>query len=155
MAQMGAELLYIGPVTRVSGPPCIPATSSAVGSSGVVASGRPDLMEQAQAIVAASQAAQTCISGPEVERECWDGSKWTYAYCWGGRRAALQRNEGGQWVTIARIRAKRSNNCDGSYPYLLTFTRPAEGPSVEYQLYVPRQAGVNEVMTDPFTVTAS
>jgi len=155
MAQVGNELLYIGPVTRVSGPPCIGITSSATGSSGVVASTRPDLLEQAMAIVRASQASVTCINGPEVERECWDGGQWTYAYCWSGRRAALQRNDGGQWVTIARLRAKRSSTCDSSYPYLVTFTRTAEGPTVEYQLYVPRQSGIDSVMTDPFTVTAN
>lgn len=155
MAQVGSELLYIGPVTRVSGPPCIGQTSTAAGSSGVVASTRPDLLEQAMAIVRASQATLTCINGPEVERECWDGGQWTYAYCWSGRKAALQRNDGGQWVTVARLRGKRSSTCDPPYPYLLTFTRTAEGPSVDYQLYVPRQAGIDAVMTDPFTVTAS
>ena len=155
MAQLGAELLYIGPVTRVSGPPCIPQSSSAVGSSGMIASARPDLMQRAQEIVQASQASMTCIVGPEVERECWDGSVWSYAYCWSGRKAALQRMDEGQWVTVARIRAKRSVTCDGSYPYLLSFTRSAEGPNVEYQVYVPRQAGIDSAMTDPFTVTAS
>lgn len=155
LAQVGAEVLYLGPVTRVSGPPCIGPTSSPIGSSGLIASERADLGEQALAIVQASQATRTCISGPEVDQECWKGSRWTYAYCWSGRKAALQRLDNAAWVTIARLKGKRSKDCDADYPYLIEFTRNTEGGSVQYQLYVPKQSGIAKAMTDSFTVTAS
>lgn len=155
LAQIGAEVVYIGPITRVAGPPCIGPTSSPVGSSGLIASERADLMEQALGVVEAAQATNTCIFGPEVDRECWKGSRWTYSYCWSGRKAALQRLDNAAWVTIARFKGKRSRDCDRDYPYLIEFTRSAEGSSVEYQLYVPKQAGIASAMTDPFTVSAS
>lgn len=155
IAQIGTETVYVGPVTRVAGPPCIGATSSPVGSSGLVASERADLAAQALGIVQAAQATRTCIVGPEVDQECWQGSRWTYAYCWSGRKAALQRMESASWVTIARYKGKRSGDCDRDYPYLIEFTRRAEGSSVEYRLYVPKQSGIANAMTDPFTVTAS
>lgn len=155
LAQIGAEVVYIGPVTRVAGPPCIGPTSSLVGSSGLIASERADLMVQALGVVQAAQATSTCIVGPEVDQECWKGSRWTYSYCWSGRKAALQRLDNAAWVTIARFKGKRSRDCDREYPYLIEFTRGAEGGTVEYQLYVPKQAGIASAMTDPFTVSAS
>ena len=155
LAQIGSEIVYVGPVTRVAGPPCIGPTSSPVGSSGLIASERADLAAQAVGIVQAAQATRTCIVGPEVDQECWTGSRWTYAYCWSGRKAALQRMGNATWETIARYKGKRSRDCDRDYPYLIEFTRGAEGSSVEYRLYVPKQSGIASAMTDPFTVTAS
>lgn len=156
LAQVGDELLYLGPVRGITGPPCAaPDPSGAMGSVGVIASVRSDLAEQALAIVQASQAARTCIAGPEVDQECWKGSRWTYGYCWSGRKAVLQRLDGSTWVTIARFKGKRSSDCDADYPYLIEFTRSAEGPSIQYQLVVPKQAGVRRGATDPFTVTTA
>lgn len=156
LAQVGAEVLYLGPVRGISGPPCAGLDASgAVGSVGPIASYRSDLAEQALAIVQSSGASKTCIAGPDVERECWKGARWTYAYCWSGRKAVLQRRDEGTWVTVARFTGRRSSDCAASFPYLIKFRRSAEGPSVDYQLSVPKQSGVRRAATDPFTVTAA
>lgn len=156
LAQVGAEVLYLGPVRGISGPPCAAVGGgSAIGSLGPIASYRSDLGEQALAIVRASGASRSCIAGPDVERECWTGARWTYAYCWSGRKAALQRRDASSWVTVARFTGRRSPDCDARFPYLIEFRRVAEGATVEYRLYVPRQSGIRRAATDAFTVTAS
>ncbi len=156
LAEVGAEVLYIGPVRGIIGPPCgAPNVSGSIASMGPIASSRPDLGEQALAIVQASGASRTCIAGADVERECWKGSRWTYAYCWSGRKAVLQRRDGSSWVTLGRFTGRRSPDCGARFPYLIELSRSAEGASVEYQVYVPKQSGIRRAASDPFTVTTS
>ena len=156
LARVGTEVLYIGPVRGIDGPPCAALDGSgAIGSLGPIASYRSDLGERALAIVHASEASRTCIAGADVDRECWRGPRWTYAYCWSGRKAVLQRRDGSTWVTVARFTGQRSPECNARFPYLIEFRRSAEGASVAYQLYLPRQSGIRRAATDPFTVTAS
>lgn len=128
-------------------------------SSGDIAGLRAMYLDQPCTSASASPAedpqaaTETCISGPDVDRECWQGAQWIYSYCHATARATLQRKEGSKWLTVTQTRAKRSPDCYPDQPYLIEFTGSAKKSTTQYRFYVPRQAGARNTWVYRFTIT--
>ena len=155
MAQVGDELLYVGPLSGSAGPPCFPSTGGDRSESdGAIASMEPRLASAALAAAGESPEAVpvTCVQGPDVDRDCNPGQAWTYSYCWDGRKASLQERVGNKWRTVDRITASKSSECDRRTPFLIEFAEVGHDGTSRYRVVLPRQKGAPDGAKDPFTV---
>jgi hypothetical protein len=154
LATLAGQVLYVGPLSGGLGYPC-ESEDDEPSDSAAVAAGMAELSAQALAVVGdtADASPTTCIEGADVSRECWAGRAWTYDFCWSGRKAFLQQRTASGWKTIKRTSAKRTSGCGRKYPYEIIFKGIAAEPSVDYRVYLPRQAGLRGGGDDPFTIT--
>jgi hypothetical protein len=154
LATVGGQVLYVGPLSGGLGFPC-EAEDDEPSDSAAVASGMGELAAAALAAIgdSAEAAPTTCIAGPDVDRECWTGSAWTYDFCWSGGKAVLQQRTTSGWTSIKRVSAKRTSSCGRKYPYEVVFRGIASVPSTEYRITFPRQAGLRRGAVDRFTIT--
>jgi len=92
---------------------------------------------------------RVCLQGPDVKRQCTEGAQWRYAYCWDGTRAVLEHLSDGLWSPVARLRARRSQECSRRYPFEVAFE------VTEEQLGQHRYRVVVDGTRDPFRVTVT
>lgn len=158
VAQVGDELLYLGPLSGAEGPPCHPSDGGdrqLVDAS--IVSMETGLL--AAALAAAGEPADvvptTCIQGPDVDRECNPGRAWIYSYCWSGRRAVLQEQVENTWVRLARTTGPRSSECERSSPFDITFLGLGHDGASRYRIVLPQQKGLPRGSKDVFTVRTS
>jgi hypothetical protein len=155
VAQVGDELLYVGPLSSSAGPPCDPSDGDdRTVADGAIASMEPRLASAALAAAGESPEAVpvTCVQGPDVDRDCNPGQAWTYSYCWGGRKVSLQERIGNRWRTVARTSAAKSSDCDRGAPFLVEFAAVGHDGTSRYRVVLPKQKGLPKGGRDPFTV---
>jgi hypothetical protein len=155
LAQVGDELLYLGPLSGSEGPPCTPRDGGdREYADGSIASLETGLT--AAALAAAGETADvvptTCIQGPDVERECNPGRAWSYRYCWGAGKAILQERVGKKWVPVARTTVSRSSDCQRKTPFSIEFLAVGHDGTSQYRVILPRQKGLARGARDAFTV---
>ncbi len=154
MVAVGSDLLYLGPLSGGSGPPCEdPSEESS--DEAAIASVHTELI--AAALAAAGEAADptACAQGPDLKRECVGGRTWTYSFCWSARKATLQRETAGVWKQVARTTGRKLRACGRKTPYEINFTIAGEPGAVRYRVVLPKQAGLARGATDDFTLTVT
>lgn len=157
LAQVGSELLYLGPLSGGGGPPCDDPEEVAW-EEGAIASAHTNFISRA--LAAAGEAADiapasiiTCTKIRGAQIECATGSAWLYDRCWSGRKAYLQKLVGERWQPVASTTAKRSSECQKRYPYNVVFRGEESAGSTRFRVVLPKQTGLRRTSTEQFTVT--
>jgi hypothetical protein len=158
MIQIGAELLYIGPLSGGAGPPCDDPADFAW-EYGAVASRHSALISRALAAAGepadpASAVIRTCtkVSGWKTA-ECVSGTSWAYDRCWEAPKASLEKFIDGAWRPVARMTAKRSRDCPRRYPYNVVFRGDEATGTARFRVVLPKQKGLRGGGGEQFTVT--
>lgn len=160
MSRVGKEILYLGPLSGGKGLPCDkPEPPGETFDWGPVASANTDLINVALAAVGegADSTPRTCIKGDDIKRQCWDGRAWEYEYCWDVKKAELWKwQKGTKWRQVDRLTGtKDTDYCGKKTPYLITFRGIETKKNTWYEVYLPKQKGLDEGVADPFKVTVS
>lgn len=157
LTQVGAELLYLGPLSGGAGPPC-DDPEDAPWEEGTIASAHGEFISRALAatgetadVSPASIITCTKIRGAQIE--CVNGTTWLYDRCWSGRKAYLEKSVGAGWQRVAALTAKRSSDCQKRYPYNVVFSGDESAGTARFRVVLPKQAGLRQTATEPFTVT--
>lgn len=157
LAQVGSELLYLGPLSGGSGPPCDDPEDDAW-EEGAIASAHPSFISRALAAIgetaeAAPASLITCtrIRGSSID--CVEGTSWLYDRCWSGSKAYLERLVGNRWERVGSMTAKRSSECRKRYPYNVMFRGDESAGTARFRVVLPRQTGLRRTETEQFTVT--
>ena len=157
LAQVGAELLYLGPLSGGSGPPC-DHPDDAAWEEGAIASAHSDFI--ARALAAAGETAETApasvitctrVRGSSID--CVEGTSWLYDRCWSGSKAYLERLVGNRWERVGSMTARRSSECRKRYPYNVMFRGDESAGTARFRVVLPRQTGLRQTETEQFTVT--
>ena len=157
LAQVGAELLYLGPLSGGSGPPCDDPEDGAW-EEGAIASAHSDFI--ARALLASGETAETApaslitctrIRGSSID--CVNGTSWLYDRCWSGSKAYLEKSVGNRWERVGSVTAKRSSECRKRYPYNVVFRGDESAGTSRFRVVLPRQTGLRRTETEQFTVT--
>jgi len=141
LTQVGAEVLYIGPLVGGSGPPCDDPQETAW-ASGAIASAHSKFISRA-----------LLASGETGERDCINCTSWVYDRCWSGSKAFLEKWVGGIWKRVESTTAKRSAKCQKRYPYNVVFRGVESAGTARFRVVLPRQTGLRRTTTEHFTVT--
>ena len=159
MSRVGREILYLGPLSGGQGLPCDkPQPEGETYDWGPVASANKDLVSVALATAgeAATPLPRTCIKGADIRRTCWDGRAWVYDYCWSAPKAELWKWAGGnKWNRVDRYTAVKEESCGKRYPYRIVFRELETKRNALYEVYLPKQRGLDEEQFDAFRVTVS
>lgn len=159
MIQVGAELLYIGPLSGGGGAPCDDPDGFAW-EYGAVASRHVSLIDRALAAGGEPAAGdspasvRTCtkVSGQETA-ECVLGTSWSYDRCWEAPKASLQKFIEGSWQPVSTMMAKRNPDCAKRYPYNVVFRGNEATGTVRFRVVLPKQKGLRGGGGEQFTVT--
>lgn len=158
LAQVGAELLYLGPLSGGSGPPCDDPEETAW-EEGAIASAHASFIARALAAtgdtadIAAASTLITCTKIRGAAIDCATGTSWLYDRCWSGRTAYLEKLVGGTWRRVASTTTKRSSECQRRYPYNVVFRGDESAGTSRFRVVLPRQPGLRRTTTEQFTVT--
>lgn len=157
LAQVGAELLYLGPLSGGGGPPCDDPEEGAW-EEGAIASAHSDFI--ARALLASGETAETApaslitctrIRGSSID--CVNGTSWLYDRCWSGSEAYLEKSVGNRWERVGSMTAKRSSECRKRYPYNVVFRGDESAGTSRFRVVLSRQTGLRQTETEQFTVT--
>jgi len=157
LAQVGAELLYLGPLSGGSGPPC-DDPEDAAWEEGAIASAHSDFI--ARALSASGETAETAptslitctrVRGSSID--CVEGTSWLYDRCWSGSKAYLEKSVGNRWERVGSMTAKRSSECRKRYPYNVVFRGDESAGTSRFRVVLPRQTGLRQTESEQFTVT--
>lgn len=158
MVQVGAELLYIGPLSGGGGPPCDDPEDLAW-EYGAVASRHTDFITRA--LAAAGETAdpftavtRTCTKlSIQTTPDCVTGTSWSYDRCWEAPKAYLQKFIKGAWQRVSSTTAKRNRDCPKRYPYNVEFRGDEATGTVRFRVVLPKQKGLRGGGGEQFTVT--
>lgn len=157
LAQVGAELLYLGPLSGGSGPPC-DDPEEAAWEEGAIASAHTSFISRA--LAATGEAADvtpasiiTCTKVRGAAIDCVNSTSWLYDRCWSGRKAYLEKLVDNVWERVASTTAKRSSECQKRYPYNVMFRGDESAGTSRFRVVVPKQTGIRRTTTEQFTVT--
>ncbi len=157
LTQVGAEVLYLGPLVGGSGPPCDDPQNTAW-SAGAIASAHAKFI--ARALLASGETAEraptsaiTCTEIRGSESDCVNGTSWVYDRCWSGRKASLEKWVGGAWKRVQRTTAQRSGECGKRDPYNVVFRGVESAGTARFRVVLPRQTGLRRNATEHFTVS--
>lgn len=159
MIQVGAELLYIGPLSGGGGAPC-DDPEDAAWEVGAVASRHVSLIDRAlaaggePAAIHSPASVRTCtrVSGQETA-ECVLGTSWSYDRCWEAPKVSLQKLIKGSWRTVSTTLAKRNPDCPKRYPYNVVFGGDEAEGTVRFRVVLPNQKGLRGGGGEQFIVT--
>lgn len=161
MAVVAGTRVLVGPLSGTSGAPCgEPMRAYDTYANGAVASANRQAVKKALRLAGEQpdEVPTTCIKGPDLDRNCWDGRAWEYSFCWDVPRAELWWATGADnWNRIARTRGSRDEDLceDPGIPYAVTFRQivPAGKTRQAYSVRIPKQAGNPREVRDDFTAT--
>jgi hypothetical protein len=156
LTQVGAEVLYLGPLVGGSGPPC-DDPQDAAWATGAIASAHAKFV--ARALASSGDMAErapasivTCTRVSGSERECVNGTSWVYGRCWSGSKASLEKWVAGVWKRVQSTTAQRSAECQKRYPYNVVFRGVESAGTARFRVVLPRQTGLPRAATEEFTV---
>ena len=157
--QVGPELLYLGPLSGGSGPPCDDPEDFAW-EYAAVASRQVSLINRALAAGGEAAAVQspaslrTCmrVAGWQTA-ECVRGTSWSYDRCWEAPKASLQKFVKGAWQRVSGTTAKRNGECPKRYPYNVVFRGDEATGTVRFRVVLPKQTGLRGGGGEQFVVT--
>ena len=157
MVQVGAELLYIGPLAGGGGPSCGPPEYSAW-EYGAVASRHTDFITRALAEAGETAdppaVTRTCTKLTiQTTADCVSGTSWSYDRCWEAPKAYLQKFIKGAWQRVSSTTAKRNPDCPKQYPYNVEFRGDEATGTVRFRVVLPKQTGLRGGGGEQFTVT--
>lgn len=158
VSRVGDQLLYLGPLSSGSGLPCDkPESPEETYDSGAVASANTDILSVGLSAIGETPdtVPTTCISGPDITRECWSGLAWEYEYCWSAKKAQLWKTVNGTRARVGTFTGYKDDSCPKKSPYLVVFRRIELTPSAKYEVVMPKQKGLAQAATDPFTATVT
>ena len=80
-----------------------------------------------------------CMKAEGKSADCFEGSRWTYDYCWGDAKYfSLQKWTGGTWRTVKKTTAKKSSECPKSRPWRVTVSRTETSYGTKTnRIYIP------------------
>ena len=156
LAQVGAELLYLGPLSGGAGPPCDDPKETAW-EEGAIASAHASFISRAltatgEAVAIAPESIITCTKIRGAAIDCVTGTSWLYDRCWSGRKAYLEKMVGDVWERVTSTSAKRSSECQRRYPYNVVFRGDESAGSARFRVVLPKQTGLRRSTTEQFTV---
>jgi len=159
MTQVGSELLYVGPLSGGSGPPCDDPADFAW-EYGAVASRHVSLINRALTSGGEPAAGQspaslrTCtrVSGWKTA-ECVGGTSWSYDRCWEAPKASLQKFVEGTWQPVSGTTAKRNSECPKRYPFNVVFRGDEATGTVRFRVVLPKQKGLRGGGAEQIVVT--
>jgi len=160
MSRVGNEILYLGPLSGGQGLPCDkPRPPRQTYDWAPVAAANTDLINVALATAgeSATRVPRTCIQGEDVSRKCRAGRAWDYDFCWSGKKAELWKWSGGnKWNRVDRFTGYRDEDfCGKKFPYRVIFRGIETKKSEFYEVYLPKQPGIQRATADQFRVTVS
>jgi hypothetical protein len=157
LAQVGAEVLYLGPLVGGSGPPCDDPQDTAW-AAGAIASAHGKFIARAllasgETAAFAPASAVTCTKIRGSESACVNGTSWVYDRCWSGSKASLEKWVAGVWKRFQSTTAQRSSKCGKRDPYNVVFRGVESAGTARFRVVLSRQTGLRRNATEQFSVT--
>ena len=159
MSRVGKELLYLGPLSGGQGLPCDkPKPLNETYDEGAVASANSDVISVALATTGESpdSTPKTCIQGEDLKKTCFDGRAWEYDYCWNAKKSQLWKwVKGSQWKKVDSFTGYKDESCGKKYPYRIIYRQIEPTNSSWYEVYLPKQVGLEKSGSDYFRARVS